>query len=158
MWFLRLEARVKLLPHTGHSNFSPRWIFSCSRRRPDWLKLLSHTEQWYGFSPVCVSRCRFMAPEWAKLFPQSGQEKGFSPVCTLSSPGATNDLSQCVQLYGFSPVCVRMWVVRVHCCENVFPQSEQWYGVMPVWRRSCLTSVPDKQGKGLSPECVRRCR
>ena len=85
-WFFRLEALVKLFSHCGQSYFSPEWIFSCSLRRPDWLKLRSHIEQWYGLSPVCVSRCLFMAPEWAKLFPQSGQEKGFSPVWTFWWP------------------------------------------------------------------------
>uniref|UniRef100_A0A3B3DTH3 Uncharacterized protein n=1 Tax=Oryzias melastigma TaxID=30732 RepID=A0A3B3DTH3_ORYME len=128
------SERVKLFSHSGQSNFSPKWIFSCSLRRPDWLKRRSHTVQWKGRSPVCVT----------KLLPHSGQENGFSPVWTLNSPGATKDLSHCV---------------HVHCCAKVLPQSEQWYGVMPVCRRSCLTSVPDnakrlsqnEHWKGLSP-------
>uniref|UniRef100_A0A3P9L1X5 Uncharacterized protein n=1 Tax=Oryzias latipes TaxID=8090 RepID=A0A3P9L1X5_ORYLA len=51
---------------------------------------------------------------WLKLFPQASQEKSFSPVC------------------------VRMWMVRWLLLLKRLPQ---------VW-----------QGKGLSPVCVRVCR
>lgn len=39
------------------------------------------------------------------------------------------------QMYGRSPVCVRLWPTKCEERENVCPHSEHWYGRSPVWTR-----------------------
>ena len=51
-----------------------------------------------------------------------------SSICDIGySPG---------QAKGFSPVCVRMWVIRVDLCENREVHNVQACGFSPVWVRS----------------------
>ena len=71
------------------------------------------------------------------------------------------------QTNGFSPVCVRVWVLRELACEALYPQSSHWQtnGFSPVCVRLWTLSLPvvealcpqspNWQANGFSPECVR---
>jgi hypothetical protein len=42
-----------------------------------------------------------------------------------------------VHLYGFSPVCSRVWFLNVDDCEKDFLQYLHWNGFSKVWMRMC---------------------
>lgn len=39
--------------------------------------------------------------------------------------------------YGFSPVWIRRWLLRVCRCRKRVPQISQGYGFSPVWMSTC---------------------
>uniref|UniRef100_A0A3B4GGI5 Uncharacterized protein n=1 Tax=Pundamilia nyererei TaxID=303518 RepID=A0A3B4GGI5_9CICH len=66
---------------------------------------------------------------WRKQFPHSEQEYGFSPVCmrrwVLSAPDSRNRRPQTPHGYGFSPVWMRMCFFKLEIRRKVFPHSKQ---------------------------------
>uniref|UniRef100_A0A3P8Q4D8 Uncharacterized protein n=1 Tax=Astatotilapia calliptera TaxID=8154 RepID=A0A3P8Q4D8_ASTCA len=67
---------------------------------------------------------------WRKQFPHSEQE------------------------YGFSPVCMRRWVLSAPDSRNRRPQTPHGYGFSPVWMRMyCLSSI-DKNKTCTSLPCL----
>lgn len=70
-----------------------------------------------------------------------------------------------LQVYGFSPECVRRWIFRLPFCVKRFPHCAHAYGFSPVWMRMWMLSVvlltndlPHReQGTGDSPVWLARC-
>lgn len=74
-----------------------------------------------------------------------------------------NDLSQCVHLYGFSPVWVRRCTVRFPLCEKDLLHLSHLWGFSPVWTRLWRSRWPlpgnsflQMSQQSIAPEC-RRC-
>ena len=70
-----------------------------------------------------------------------------------------------MHLYGVSPLCKRIWFLRLFAYPNCRPQIEQLYDLSPVWTRQCTSSWPFwanfflhiLHSNGFSPVCVRKC-
>ena len=87
------------------------------------------------FSSVCPQVDFKITILWEHLV-HSLQWYGFSPVCILKwllrVAVWEKDLSHWLHWYGFSPVCVLKWSLRSRFCENILVHSLQWYGISSV--------------------------
>lgn len=75
---------------------------------------------------------------WLKLFPHSWHVYGFSPVwirmCLLKSAFCMKLLPHCGQVKGLSPTwSLAWWSLRLLLCLNLFPHWGQTYGFTEVW-------------------------
>ena len=82
---------------------------------------------------------------------------------------STNDFSQILHWWGFSPVCVLVCCFCLLESENDFSQKLHWYGFSPVWDLWCLIKLVNWMNDflhishrwGLSPVwalmCLSRC-
>lgn len=66
-------------------------------------------------------------------------------VCLFLSSLLANFLSQISQAKGFSPVWVRMWVVRWSLLLKFLMQMRHWKGFCPVWMRMWRVSSSDRE-------------
>ena len=70
---------------------------------------------------------------------------GVSPlwicICTINWPGAVNALPHCVHLYGFPPVWVRMWTLRLSAWLHEYSQSSNLYATCMVFIILCPLSL-----------------
>jgi len=62
-------------------------------------------------------------------------------VRSLAWVGLVNRAPHSLQLYGLSPVWIRLWTVRVWFCAKQRPQTLQLYGRSPVWLRLCTVRL-----------------
>uniref|UniRef100_A0A3Q4HH12 Uncharacterized protein n=1 Tax=Neolamprologus brichardi TaxID=32507 RepID=A0A3Q4HH12_NEOBR len=119
----QLEDFVKHLEHTEQTKGrTPLWIFWCSAMRLARANLFPQSEQEKGLSPRCLRSWRFRARGLLKVLPQCVHGKGLSLVCMFRSCFRRSDermksLPQVSQMYGFSPVCVRICLRRLCCCS-----------------------------------------
>ena len=88
----------------------------CLSKRDMREKDLEHCEQLYFLTTECVWRC-------ARKFDRSAKAR-----------------SQLGHLYGFSPVCVRMWPCSSHGRLKAFPQMVHLHGRVCV--RMCIFNAP----------------
>lgn len=72
-------------------------------------------------------------------------------VCLFLSSLRANFLPQKSQANGFSPVCVRMWVVRWSLRLKFLMHIRHWKGLWPVWMRMCLVSSSDLEKRLSQP-------
>lgn len=72
-------------------------------------------------------------------------------VCLFLSSLRANLRPQKSQANGFSPVCVRMWVVRWSLRLKLRMQIRHWKGLCPVWMRMCLVSSSDREKRRSQP-------
>lgn len=63
--------------------------------------------------------------------------------CTFNCLLQVNPFWQTVQTYGFSPVCVLMWITNWPDWMNVLEHTEHLCGLSPVWILMCLCSLPE---------------
>lgn len=66
-------------------------------------------------------------------------------MCLLLSSLRANFLPHCSQEKGFSPVCVRMCVVRWSLRLKLRMQMRHWKGLWPVWMRRCRLSSSERE-------------
>lgn len=66
-------------------------------------------------------------------------------MCLRLSSLRANFLPHWSQENGFSPVCVRMWVVRWSLRLKFLMQMRHWKGLWPVWMRRCRLSSSERE-------------
>ena len=110
-------------------------------------------------SLVCIPSCRLQVDERLKNFSQCLHLYGFSPVwvrsCFLQFGDWLKHFLQCLHLYGFSLVWIRSCCLQ---CPNWLKHLLQYlhvYGFSPVWVRSCCLKA-DNLLKNL-PQCSHSC-
>ena len=94
------------------------------------LNNFSHWGQGEAFSLECTFWWALTSPLDLKDFRHSSHGNGFSfewtcDQCLFKSLVETNDLSQSLQPYGFSPECIILWFLRLVEWINVLSQSLQ---------------------------------
>jgi len=158
-------------PQYGHSY---KLLQKCTRllcvcRWPYWLKLLSHTEHFYGFSLVWTLMCLFRSPDWLNALSHIGHLYGLSPVwtlmCTFRFPENLNALSHMEHLYGLTPVWTLMWPFRYPDVLNALSHMWHLYGFVLLWILLCPTRCPASVNRllqtlhsnGFSPVWTRLC-
>ena len=95
---------------------------------------------------MCIrSLCVCKLLNWLKLLSHSEHLYGLSPVCTLMWMVRLllwlNALSHRWHLYGFSPLWILLCLLRSPATENRFPQTEHSNGFSPEWNRLCSVNV-----------------
>uniref|UniRef100_A0A3B4DJK4 Uncharacterized protein n=1 Tax=Pygocentrus nattereri TaxID=42514 RepID=A0A3B4DJK4_PYGNA len=103
-----------------------RWVRECFRRLDDTTKDLKHIWHLKGRSPECTLRCLLRLERSANDLPHSVQEKGRSPVWTNMCRRRSQDATKALSQF---------WHLYAGCRNFLLHLS---------------------QGKGFSPECVRR--
>lgn len=72
-------------------------------------------------------------------------------VCLFLSSLLANLRPQNSHANGFSPVCVRMCVVRWSLRLKFRIQMRHWNGLCPVWIRMCLVSSSERENRRSQP-------
>lgn len=72
-------------------------------------------------------------------------------VCLFLSSLRANFLPQKSQAKGFSPVCVRMCVVRWSLRLKLRIHIRHWKGLCPVWMRMCRVSSSERENRRSQP-------
>jgi hypothetical protein len=76
---------VKSFLNVAHvCSFSAVWILKWSLMALWLIKLLLHTEHWWGRSLACILECLTKAPFCVKCTPHVWHKCGFCPVCVLT--------------------------------------------------------------------------
>lgn len=117
-----------------------------------------HPVYYCNLTSSAVSSCLIL-----RVTSVSSSPPSWTRMCPLSPEKQANDLVQCLQWYGLSPVCVRVWLRNVTACVKLLLQCRHRYGFSPVWilvwvRRfeywvKALSQYWHRYG--LSPVCVR---
>ncbi len=135
---IRLEGKLPPTPGT-RSNVKVTFINIRSRS----LTFITHPTR-ERFFPSMSSNVRFAWRE--NLRPH--QEQGQMSRSKIQGQGHV-PLSQTRQVKGFSPVWVRMWVLRLAWSENLLPHQVQLCGFSPLcvsqWRRNLLSSCQNRE-------------
>lgn len=152
MFRLIISCLMRILPNRNASN-STRFlsVFSvvinagwCSNAAGINFFRMSFLQEVFNW---CFFLWAFSGPDWLNVFPQISQAYGFSPVwirlCVVRVPDWLKLFPQISQMYGFSPVCVLWWVFNGPDWLNRFPQMSQEYGFSPVWVLLWATSGPN---------------
>ena len=101
--------------HSVHlCDFSPLWVSIWFFRIPSYTNDFSHSVQGWGFSPACISKCLpNVCPDLLNDFLHSVVKLCcFSTLslytCSINFPVLVNDFLHCAQVWGFSPVWMRV--------------------------------------------------
>ena len=139
----------KEAPHVLHEkSFSLLCIFWCLTRYlwvAKFLPHVVHSKLSELLATRCSSLCLAKLVFSVKYLPQSSQEYGFSPewlfTCRCQLPLTAKDFWQISHVNGFSPVCVRLWLIRRAFLTNADSQVSQENSFSsPPWTRLCFWS------------------
>ena len=86
-------------------------------------------------------------------------------LCLLRSPALTKHLPHCLHSYGFCPVWILSWFLRVINTLKHLPHCLHLWDFSPVWNFACLRRCPPRlkhlphhlHSKGFSPAWVLMC-
>jgi len=103
------------------------------------VKLLLHSEHFYGLSSVWTRMCLFRVEDWLNTLPHKWHLYGFSPLwivlCLTWSLKVVNRLPQTVHSNGFSPEWLRLCTVNACLLWQHFPHSVHLY--LLLWTFIC---------------------
>ena len=103
-------------------------------KQPRWANHTPHTSHLNGFSPLWLRKCFFKLLSSEKHDPHKSHGNGFSWRFILLLRAQRNSHKSHLK-YGFSPVCVRMWSLKLWNETKHNPHTSHLKGFSPVWVR-----------------------
>ena len=153
VWVLNPDEWVNCFPHIWQTCLSTECFDMCTFRLVVEVLGAPQIPQFNKPSPVCSFLCRFILYRLLNSLSQTGQLIAL-PKCTtmwfLRVDDWVNDLPQISQLYGFSPVWVLRWGLRLtkyslqmgHCNDLSLLSAALWFLICPRNVVTCLNSLP----------------
>jgi len=130
MWCFSVSHQENVLEHMSHLNrLSPTFVNVWRFRFSTHAKSFPQMSHLNFFSPVCVKMSRFKYVLNKNAFPYIIPEMFLPQVRNhiLIQIFTQNDFPHTSQLFGFSPVCIKLWCLRFQQLPTahiwkVFPQ------------------------------------